>query len=247
MALRIFVEACLSVPQDKRRQGPVLLPRQTLREFLAGLYPDGHREWRKGKNLASLLGAIEALESSAARIPWQDETGRGGARRVVIPRDVPRSGHLDDYIQFAVDLPPRSGAQQGEAMSKDKREDDVKKRVREETEPIEHSYAPRGRNRRSQRIQGDSGALSAPLGLGLWTPLQPCPCGSPALHALQFLQGPSDPSGDAGDGCEHHLKAVRHLRRAIRRIDSMSANQGCRLNRGFVHSKRVLRTCRKTN
>ena len=106
LALRIFVEACLSVPQDKRRQGPVLLPRQTLREFLAGLYPNGHREWRKGKNLASLLGAIEALESSAARIPWQDETGRGGARRVVIPRDVPRSGHLDDYIQFAVDLPP---------------------------------------------------------------------------------------------------------------------------------------------
>ena len=37
LALRIFVEACLSVPQDKRRQGPVLLPRQTLREFLAGV------------------------------------------------------------------------------------------------------------------------------------------------------------------------------------------------------------------
>ena len=158
LALRINRRGLLlSVPQDEHRQGPVLLPRQTLREFLANLYPDGHREWRKGKNLASLLVAIEALESSAARIPWQDETGRGGARRVIIPRDVPRSGHLDDYIQFAVDLPPRSGAQQGEAMSKDKREDDVKKRVREETEPIEHSYAPgeeTGEARESRGIQG---------------------------------------------------------------------------------------------
>ena len=49
-------------------------------------------------------------------------------------------------------------------MSQDKREDAAKKRVREATEPIKRSDAP-GRNRRSQRIQGDSETCSRICGV----------------------------------------------------------------------------------
>lgn len=106
LALRLFVEPCLSVPLDKRGHGPVLLPPERFGDFLKRLYPAGAKNWNH-RQLGPLLAAFAALESPQARIPWQDpKTGRGGARRVVIPRDIPRSGRLDDWVQFAVDLPP---------------------------------------------------------------------------------------------------------------------------------------------
>ena len=44
----------------------------------------------------------------ATRIPWRDKNGRGSAWRVVALAEKPLSGHLDDYIQFQVHLPPDS-------------------------------------------------------------------------------------------------------------------------------------------
>lgn len=108
LALRIFVEACLSVPVNQRHiPGPVLLPRQTFGEFLKGVYRNP-KEWRRGKDFGYMMEALQALESPEARIPWKDATGAGSSRRVVIPRDLPLSGSRRDYIQFAVDYPPGS-------------------------------------------------------------------------------------------------------------------------------------------
>ena len=109
LALRMFVEACLSVPQDERKiNKAVLLPPERLSHYLLRLYPDGAKNWRRKKDLGALLEAFEALESPEARIHWEGPDGTGGARRVVIPRDIPRNGKMDDWVQFAVDLPPSS-------------------------------------------------------------------------------------------------------------------------------------------
>ena len=119
LALRIFVEACLSVPQSVREEGPVLLPPQRLGDFLYCLFPTGPKGWQPERRLEQLLRACEALESPQARIPWRDpETGRGSSRRVVIPRDVPYSGHMDDTIQFGVDMPP--GTKRGPLIDRPK-------------------------------------------------------------------------------------------------------------------------------
>ena len=109
LAFRMFVEACLSVPQDERKiNGAVLLPPERFGDYLLRLYPDGAKHWRRKRDLAALLEAFEVLESPEARIHWEGPDGTGGARRVVIPRDIPRNGRLDDWVQFAVDLPPGS-------------------------------------------------------------------------------------------------------------------------------------------
>ena len=109
LAFRMFVEACLSVPQNERKiAGAVLLPPERFGDYLLRLYPDGAKNWRRKKDLGPLLEAFEALESPEARIHWEGPDGTGGARRVVIPRDIPRNGKMDDWVQFAVDLPPGS-------------------------------------------------------------------------------------------------------------------------------------------
>ena len=109
LALRMFVEACLSVPQDERKiDGAVLLPPERLGNYLLRLYSDGAKHWRPKRDLAALLEAFEVLESPEARIHWEGPDSSGGARRVVIPRDIPRNGKMDDWVQFSVDLPPGS-------------------------------------------------------------------------------------------------------------------------------------------
>ena len=109
LALRMFVEACLSVPVIERDNGkPVLLPAERLGDYLKRLYPDGSKNWRAQRYLPRLYEAFEALVSPQARIPWQNEQGEGAARLVVIPMDVPRSGKLDDWVRFQVNLPPGS-------------------------------------------------------------------------------------------------------------------------------------------
>ena len=102
LALRIFVEAVLSVPAIER-DCAVLLPPQRFGDFLAALYPDHAPNYRK-KDYPRFLEAIAALD--AARIPWENEDGTGALRRVVYARDLPREGSRDDWIQFAVDIPP---------------------------------------------------------------------------------------------------------------------------------------------
>ena len=59
-----------------------------------------------------LEAAVNALDSPAARIPWEDPvTRRGGLRRVVSVTDIPRGpGKLDDVLTLTVHLPPGTGA-----------------------------------------------------------------------------------------------------------------------------------------
>ena len=72
-------------------------------ELLKPCSPESHQP--------RLMGAVEALDTMDARIPWQDpNTGRGGLRRVVSVGDIPRGpGVLDDVVRMVVDLPPGSG------------------------------------------------------------------------------------------------------------------------------------------
>ena len=114
LALRMFVEAVLSVPLLERKLdiygfGHTVEP-LTLRSILPWLYGEkGAREYRPSTHWPRLLEAFRALESHEARIPWEDtKTGQGGSMRVVTPVVIPREGRLDDYVQFSVRLPPGS-------------------------------------------------------------------------------------------------------------------------------------------
>ena len=109
LALRLFIEAVLSVPLADRDQ-PVNMD-ITLRELLAWMYPNGAPAPNKYWPL--LNEAVEAIEHPSARIDWWDPVRkRGGRRRVVSVTDIPRGpGALDDLITLTVNLPP--GSEQG--------------------------------------------------------------------------------------------------------------------------------------
>lgn len=113
LAARIFVDVILDVAP---RHWPVSathgvrLPAQRFREFLGRVYTkgkSGYINWSPKKQLDTMLAAFDLLESREMRIPWADSEKKvGGLRRVLVPLDVPRSGHADDVVQFAVHLPP---------------------------------------------------------------------------------------------------------------------------------------------
>ena len=109
LAARIFCEAVVSVMQRDRGAAtdhPVLLPAMTMRDFLGTLY-DNPGFYKPSQDFGRIMAACEDLERPGTRIPWQDPTtGKGGLRRVVWAVDVPRDGHRDDVIRFAVHLPP---------------------------------------------------------------------------------------------------------------------------------------------
>ena len=106
LALRIFVEAVLSVPLHARALNrPVALPPQRFGDLLKALYPNPGF-YRPSRHFAALYEAAKSLES--ARVPWEHPDGSGAMRRVVYARDLPRDGRLDDWVQFVVDLPPGS-------------------------------------------------------------------------------------------------------------------------------------------
>ena len=106
LALRIFVEAVLSVPlHDRTLNRPVALPPQRFGDLLKALYPNPGF-YRRSRHFAAIYEAAKSLES--ARVPWEHPDGSGAMRRVVYARDLPRDGRLDDWIQFVVDLPPGS-------------------------------------------------------------------------------------------------------------------------------------------
>ena len=115
LALRLWIEAVLSVPLDERRRNEPVALEVTLRELLARLYPGGWpspaRYWPR------LMAAVQALSSPQAFIPWEDpETGEGGLQRVVQVSRIPRGpGALDDRVRVLVDLPP--GADDGPIVS----------------------------------------------------------------------------------------------------------------------------------
>ena len=115
LALRLWIEAVLSVRiPDRAIDRPVVLS-ITLRELLAKLYPG--RRPSPAEYWPRLMAAVEALESQQARIPWEDPaTGKGGLRRVVSVSNIPRGpGALDDDVRLIVDLPP--GAHDGPIVS----------------------------------------------------------------------------------------------------------------------------------
>ena len=110
LALRLFVEAVLSVELSQRRSGRPVALNMTLRDLLARLYP-GPRRPKPVEYWPRLMRAVEALDKMDARIPWHDPaTGRGGLQRVVSVGSIPRGPDaLDDNVRVVVDLPPGSG------------------------------------------------------------------------------------------------------------------------------------------
>ena len=115
LALRLFIEAILSVPLgDRDRPVAMSVP---LRELLSWLYP-GQRQPRPNEYWPRLNAAVEDLDRPEARIPWYDpDTNRGGARRVVSATDIPRGpGALDDLVTMTVHLPP--GSDQGPVIDR---------------------------------------------------------------------------------------------------------------------------------
>ena len=109
IALRIFVEAVLSVPMHERELGQPVAMSVVLREFLHWLYPT--RFPTPAEYWPRIMRAIEALDSWEARIPLYDpQTKRSELRRVVSVGGIPRGpGALDESIRIIVDLPPGSG------------------------------------------------------------------------------------------------------------------------------------------
>ena len=108
LALRIWIEVILSVPPEQRN-GPVLLPRIPWKEFVHFLYPQRKTPYNCTNEWPQLNGALEAVDSAEALIPWQNSEGGWQARRAVWVRDRPLLGHQNEFVQFGVDLPRGSG------------------------------------------------------------------------------------------------------------------------------------------
>lgn len=108
LALRLFVEAVLSVPLEERATDTQVYMEITLRDLLARLYP-GKRRPRPNEYWPRLMAAIDALDE--AWVPWRDpKTKRGGLRRIVTVSNIPDGpGALDGSVRLTVDLPPGSG------------------------------------------------------------------------------------------------------------------------------------------
>ena len=112
LAARIFVDVILDVAPEHwavSASHGVRLPAQRFRDFLARVYlrgKSGRISWKRTTQLDNMLAAFDLLESREMRIPWTDSAKEvGGLRRVLVPLDIPRSGHADDVVQFAVHLP----------------------------------------------------------------------------------------------------------------------------------------------
>lgn len=102
LALRLWVEAMLAVPNGKRHWRATRVT-CTLRDLVEGLWPNG--SYRRSKDLPKLVHALRIVDQ--ARIPWDD--GRSLWRTVSltsVPRDMRA---LDTPIVFDVSLPPGSG------------------------------------------------------------------------------------------------------------------------------------------
>ena len=91
LALRMWVESILAVPDTHRTGTRAVEIRMPFREFLRYLYPTAQRLPKPARYYDQLSRAADILGSSAARIEWYDpDTGKGGARSIVTVRDLPR-------------------------------------------------------------------------------------------------------------------------------------------------------------
>ena len=110
LALRLFVEAVLCVPMDRRDGLRPVEMAVTLHELRDRLYP-GYR-LSTARLMERLTHAADALDTRDARIEWENPaTGRGGLWRVVSVQSLPRGEtHLDDELIMVVNLPPGTGS-----------------------------------------------------------------------------------------------------------------------------------------
>ena len=103
-AIRLYVEALLAVPPDRRNDGSPIPLRAKLRDVVAGLWPRG---WQRGRDWPRLLAGLDELRRLG--VEWE-HGGTGGVWFAVTVRSMPREeAQLDDLLQFEVQLPPGSG------------------------------------------------------------------------------------------------------------------------------------------
>ena len=103
-AIRLYVEALLAVPPDRRNEEYPIPLRAKLRDVVAGLWPRG---WQRGRDWPRLLAGLDELRRLG--FEWE-HGGTGGVWFAVTVRSVPREdAALDDLMQFDVQLPPGSG------------------------------------------------------------------------------------------------------------------------------------------
>ena len=103
LALRVFIEGLLAVPQAERGTGRPVAYEVSLRDFLDWFWPD--RSPTPSEYWPALNAAREALFKCL--IPLVDpDTGRGQLRQIVNIGAIPRGARaLDDAVRVVVDLP----------------------------------------------------------------------------------------------------------------------------------------------
>ncbi|MCY4437730.1 MAG: hypothetical protein OXE05_10400 [Chloroflexi bacterium] len=105
LALRLWVEAILSVPMEERDNPHPVSMEVDLRTMRKRLWPKSWRGYNTDRLRRTLEEVSTALDSWEAAWPWHDPTsGQSGARRIVLISDIGTS--LDDVMRIIVDLPP---------------------------------------------------------------------------------------------------------------------------------------------
>ena len=103
LALRMFIEALLAVPQEHRGTGSPVSYEVSLRDFLNWFWPD--RKPTPSEYWPALMTASEALDRCYVPL-INPETGRSQLRRIVLVGAIPRGANsLDDGVQVIVNLP----------------------------------------------------------------------------------------------------------------------------------------------
>ena len=107
LALRMFIEALLAVPQQERDTGRPVYYEVSLREFLAWFWPTRHPT--PSEYWSALMAAREALFHCLVPLINPD-TGRGQRRQIVNVGAIPEGPRaLDDAVGLVVHLPAGSG------------------------------------------------------------------------------------------------------------------------------------------
>ena len=103
LALRMFIEALLAVPQEHRGTGSPVSYEVSLRDFLNWFWPD--RKPTPSEYWPALMTASEALDRCYVPL-INPETGRSQLRRIVLVGAIPRGANsLEDGVQVIVNLP----------------------------------------------------------------------------------------------------------------------------------------------
>lgn len=107
LALRLWVEAILSVGLHERMINRPVAMEVVLRDIRARLWPNSKRGYNMDRLKRVLHEASNALDSWDAAWPFHDpDTGRGGSKRIVLVTHIGNT--LDDTMRVVVDLPPGS-------------------------------------------------------------------------------------------------------------------------------------------